>query len=99
MIVCAALHILMEKDNLDDIIVCGLHHSDCYYTLFHLNPDLSKDARKNGRITEGFITTDNHFLDRYQAYQHAIECGQLSAQLRHDKSEKKEIALYSEDLY
>ena len=94
MIICAAL--CLKPDN---IIICGLRHSDCYETLYCLNPDLSKKARKENLIIDGFITTENQFLDRAQAYQHALKCGQISSQLKHDKNERKENILYSEDLY
>lgn len=94
MIVCAALYIISEST-----IICGLRHSDCYSTLYSLNNELYKRAGKEGLFIEGFITTENNFLDRTQAYLHAINCGQISAQLRHDKSLKRENLLYSEDLY
>ena len=96
MIVCAALKI---RDGIYEYTVCGLRHSDCYATLFDLNKELSKKARANSAVVEGFLTTDNEFLDRYEAYEHAKACGQIPAQLRYDKWIKHETALYSEDIY
>lgn len=96
MIVCAALQI---KDGIYTYVICGLRHADCYATLFDLNKELSKKARASSAVTEGFLTTNNEFLDRYDAYEHAKTCGQISAQLRYDKNQKHETALYSEDLY
>lgn len=96
MIVCAALQI---KDGINTYVICGLRHADCYETLYAIAPDLSKKVRINDSVTEGFITTDNIFLDRYAAYQQALSCGQIPAQLRYDKNRKHEVELYSEDLY
>lgn len=92
MIICAAIKI---KDN----IICGYRHSDCYETLYKLNSQLSKEARKQGLIIEGFLATNNRFLNRYEAYDEALHCGQLSAVNREYKTEQHESILYSEDLY
>ena len=96
MIVCAALQI---KGEINPYIICGLRHSDCFETLYRLNPELSRQARANGAIVQGFINTNGDFLDRYEAYIHACSCGQIPEQLRQDKEEKRETELYSEDLY
>ena len=99
MIICAALRIHIPDENTQPIIVCGYRHSDCYETLYKLNPKLSKEARKQGLITEGFLSTGNRFIDRYVAYSEAINCGQLSAANREYKHNNHEDMLYSEDLY
>lgn len=99
MVVCAALKIAHESNPKFDIVICGYRHSDCYEILFRLNPDLSRTARKEGKITEGFLATGNRFMDRTEAYTHANECGQTSAQARYDKAERRENELFSEDLY
>lgn len=43
--------------------------------------------------TQGFITDTGHFLDRINAKQHAIECGQLDPKKMHS------TILTSEDLW
>ena len=87
MILCAAL-------KLNDVIIpCHRHHNG-YEILHELGV---KNYR--GNIEEGFITTKNEFLNRKDAFNHAIECGQLSAVTRQYKREKFETELYSEDLY
>ena len=48
---------------------------------------------------EGFINHRGEFLTRDEAYNHAIECGQIPAELRHLKAQRNETALFSEDLY
>lgn len=42
---------------------------------------------------QGFLTDDNRFLNRYEAKEYAIKCGQLTSE------EIEYIELYSEDLW
>lgn len=88
MIICAAIRV-------DHIVICGLRHCDCYETLHDLNPLLST----NPNIEEGFISHNNVFLDREQAYRHADICGQLSETIREQKRLDRCLTLYTEDLY
>ena len=99
MVICAALEIAHENDPKFNLVICGYRHSDCFETLYRLNPDLSRAARKENRITEGFLVTGNRFMDREDAYKHAVDCGQISAQARYDKAARRESGLFSEDLY
>lgn len=96
MVICAALSIAQPSEN---IIVCGYRHFDCYETLYTLDEELSLHARKFNLITNGFLATGNRFLNREEAYQEALHCGQLSAVTRNEKEKKNEKTLYSEDLY
>lgn len=98
MIVCAALKI-DQPQPLGFIMICGLRHADCYETLYILNPELSKHARKWDLITEGFCNNNNEFKNREDAYQEALRCGQISVQAKYDKAQRHENLLYSEDLY
>ena len=87
MILCAAI-------KYKDIVIPCHRHCNGYEILYKLG---IKDYRNN--IETGFITTKNEFLNRKDAFNHAIECGQLSAVTRQYKREKFEADLYSEDLY
>ena len=98
MIIAAALKI-SQPPPLDYIQIVGLRHSNCYTTLQLLNPDLSKKAREENLITEGFIDHKNHFHTRREAYLIARDIGQLSWQNYYDKLNRNEFVLYSEDLY
>lgn len=91
MIICSAIR-------LGHMVICGLHHSDCYETLHELNPELSLAASRQG-VEEGFITHNNEFLNRTQAYTHARLCGQLSETIQEQKRIERFLQLYSEDLY
>ena len=45
-----------------------------------------------GNETQGFLTDEGYFLDRYDAAQHALKCGQV-------KKLQVPPRLYSEDLW
>ena len=92
MIICAAIKLKIADT---EQIVCGLRHSDCFKTIKQLNSSWA-----NASKTQGFITHTGEFLDRGQAWKHAIECGQLSlsAHWLH-KDNNWPAELVSEDLY
>jgi hypothetical protein len=69
----------------DGKVFTGKRHSDIIYQMI-----------RDGYIfdtscVQGFITIDGNFLDRFQAYNHALECRQVSP--------KGSKMLFSEDLY
>ena len=97
MIICSAIKV--QALNNEDVIICGYRHCDCLKSLYLLNPDLSKETRKNGTIEQGFLATGNRFLDRHSAFIHASECGQLSVSTKEFKESRGQKELYSEDLY
>ena len=94
MVVCAALK-LEACEPFDELIVpCFRHHHG--YKILH---DLTRDTKYKGHVIEGFMLSDGSFMDRVSAFQHALNCGQLSASTRQLKRERNESELYSEDLY
>ena len=95
MIICAAIKLKMNNLAGTEHIVCGLRHGDCFKSIEQLNSNW-----KNASKTQGFITHTGEFLDRGQAWVHAIECGQLSlsAHWLH-KDNDWPAELVSEDLY
>lgn len=87
MIKIAAIKVI--KNN-NEIIVSGKRHSDCYEILSRkYNIPF---ASKNYYIEEGFLTNDDKFVDRYEAYLIAIKNNQLI-------SNTTGPSLYSEDIY
>lgn len=66
-------------------------HADAFYIISQL---LDRDEIDKPRTEQGFLTHKGEFLDRYDAMQHAIACGQLPPDA--DKECKE---LYSEDLW
>lgn len=95
MIICAALKVEKYDDFFAETIVPCFRHGNGYEILHNL----CKNNKYKGHVTEGFMTHDGKFLDRVDAFEHAMMCGQLSATGREYKREHKENELYSEDLY
>lgn len=95
MIICAALKVEACED-FEEIVEPCFRHGNGYEIL----QKLSHGAKYKGHVTEGFITNKGDFLDRGDALQHAMDCGQLSATTRELKRREGETyELYSEDLY
>ena len=94
MIICAAIQLQYQRNgNTIKTVVPGLRHSNCH----ELMADLGVPSNRNE--IEGFIDNKGNFLDRYDAFCHALECGQLSDTVRVYKAERGERQLFSEDLY
>ena len=66
-------------------------HADAFYIISQF---LDADEIDKPRTEQGFLTHEDQFLNRYDAMQHAIACGQLPPDA--DKECKE---LYSEDLW
>ena len=95
MIICAAIQVIFRSrvGNEKTVIVPGWRHSSCW----ELMADLGVPADR--QEVEGFLDHKGAFLDRLEAFEHALQCGQLSDTTRTQKAERRERALYSEDLY
>ena len=96
MILCAAMKVSDERFKPDGFVVVPCWRHGLGYSLIHT---LTGGEVKRSQISEGFIDNKNQFLNRTDAFQHALDCGQLSASTRQLKSERNENELYSEDLY
>lgn len=94
MIICAAIELKNCPEYTDTVVPC-FRHGYGYEILHNL---MKCDAYKR-YTTEGFITHEGKFLNRQEALEHAINCGQLSQSNKWYKSDHKENELYSEDLY
>jgi len=88
MIICAAIRIDKE------IVIGCIRHGHGLAAVRSLNPDIGLT-----RIEQGFLTNECVFLNRIDAFEHALKCGQLSATAIHMKQDRNETELYSEDLY
>ena len=65
-IICAAMHYDNGKQYKQQplniqagIVVCGMRHGNCFVILHELFPAIDCD-----RVTQGFLTTQNRFVDR-----------------------------------
>ena len=95
MIICAAIKIQIEGLDHETIIPCRRHGDG-----FKLIKDFGLKPRVGYKeIEQGFITNFGEFLNRKDAYAHALKCGQISISVKAYKDEHEEDELYSEDLY
>jgi len=104
MIVCAAIKIFLISPLTgrpypcdDGIVIAGLRHANCYETIRDLK--MPHNGYDHELTVEGFINHRGDFLTREEAFEHALVCGQLPAQIRGDKGQVGEHQLFSEDLY
>lgn len=95
-ILCAAIHInddqkhISQPKNIESgFVICGWRHFNC----MHLCKAIGFDFKKfdsQGKVIQGFLTSDNLFVDRTEGAEIAINAGQV----------KEDVdVLYSEDLY
>ena len=94
-ILCAAIYIdtgrnykAQPKNIKSGYVVCGRRHHNCFQTLSLVDTD---EKESEHRIIQGFITSDNRFVDRIEAEGIAITAGQVTG--------RTEGMLMSEDLY
>lgn len=92
-IICAAIHFKTNKEEDErrpknistGFVVCGRRHHDCFGIICSTGFEFKKYKH-----IQGFITTNNLFVDRKEAAKIAFEAGQT------DTLKK---SLFSEDLY
>lgn len=71
------------------IVVCGRRHHDCFYIPYVFRNE-QKIVTADSRPIQGFLTSNNYFVDRKRAAEIAYESGQIT-ELKNE--------LYSEDIY
>lgn len=76
-----------DESYLNNIIIVGKRHCDCFEIAFKCGLKYA-----NRDVRQGFLTTKNRFLDRYEAKSLALANGQL-------KEDTMIAELYSEDLW
>lgn len=86
-ILCAAI-------DYEGLIISGHRHSDCYNVLRTLKPDAVDPERDK----QGFLTSENRFVHRKEAWDIAIRCNQVK--YGKDATDNgDESILISENLY
>ena len=97
MILAAAIKYHIERTN-KDVVLCGCRHGDIFMQLDLLGFD---PRREYEEVEQGFIDHRNNFLTREEAFEHAKQCGQLSAKIIHDRENGGcgGTQLISEDLW
>ena len=91
MIVSAAVKIKDLRQNKEIIIPCH-RHCDAFYILKQFNYKKDIDYKE---IAQGFLTEEDKFYNRVQAYDHALS----EWQLNEDVLEEHRKELFSEDLW
>ena len=81
----------VNKDH--GIVVCGLRHCDCFLMLSWLPEHVKGEDAFKDRI-QGFLTSDNRFVDRYEA----LDIANWEKQIPGIKHSPKD-QLCSEDMY
>ena len=91
--IASACVIIRTKEIYGDreIIIPCHRHADAFYIISQL---LDQDEIDKPRTKQGFLTHEDQFLNRYDAMQHAIRCGQVPP-----GADKLCAELYSEDLW
>ena len=91
---CASIENTFQRDGRTvSAVVPGYRHGDCWELMATLGVPADRQE------VEGFINHRGDFLDRYDAFNHAVRCGQLSDTTRMAKADRGERQLFSEDLY
>lgn len=89
---CVKFHTRPDSKFMGTVFDIPCHrHGDAFYIISQFVDTSELDKTKT---EQGFMTNDDRFLDRYEAMEHAIACGQLPPDA--DKECKE---LYSEDLW
>lgn len=105
-IICAANHYndgkkyVHEPVNITEgFVICGRRHHNCINTFAQMvGFPYSPEAQKlHNTEVQGFITTDNRFVTRQEAYKIAFEADQIIGPNKGYPT--NEIGLTSEDLY
>lgn len=95
-IICSAIHFDSEKKHVHQpkniehgLVICGRRHHNCFATFaaFHNSPE----ELLKYKITQGFLTNTDRFVDRKEALEIALKAGQTT--------KKNGSILISEDIY
>ena len=94
MIICAAVAVSFRRNGkIVEAVIPGWRHSDCWELMATLGVPNERQE------VDGFLNHKGEFLDRLEAFEHALVCGQLSDTTLVSKQERRERILFSEDLY
>jgi len=99
MIICAAIkyEIRIDKQTKREVILCGRRHGEIMAQLIAFGLTPADKGVRYFELCQGFISHRGEFLDRKQAYVHAVDCGQVGKQYVLDYGEQE--TLFSEDLW
>ena len=96
MIICAAIKVTDTATD-ESIMISGFRHGDCFKMIKHLEERWK--LKRSVCVVQGFMNHKGEFLDRKEAYKHAMDCGQINAHCVWAREDGMPEELYSEDLY
>ena len=92
-------YILCSAVKYNNGIVAGYRHSDCCNTIKSiLNGDMPKFVLQDDRSNQGFLTSENRFVDRKEAWKIAKKTNQIVFGYEASYNGEESI-LISENLY
>ena len=104
-ILCAAIHyddgIKYEHQPVNittGFVVAGRRHHNAILTLYLLRGEENLNKEYMGKDSQGFLTSDDRYVTRKEAFRIAKAAGQLLLPSMFDPSDN-DISLLSEDLY
>ena len=89
-ILCSAIYVDDERKyegqpkNIElGFVVCGRRHHNCFATIRMIFEELENliPYKKAGKVTQGFLTSDDIFLNRKDAFKVAKDAGQIKGKL------------------
>ena len=87
-ILCSAVHIDNKTQHLHQpiniktgFVICGRRHHNCFTSLAILDKEMSYKEKEH-KITQGFLTDTDIFVNREQAYVIALASGQVKEKPR-----------------
>lgn len=96
MILASAIKLHIDATD-EDVVLCGCRHGDIFLQIKQLGFGPHKGYKE---IAQGFIDHTGRFLNRKEALQHAIDCGQLCEKIADAKTSGRDFSqLISEDLW
>lgn len=82
------------KGNTYPIIMCGKRHCDVLEKMYNMHIEYDKQT-----ATQGFLTDNDIFVDRYEAFEIARAADQLLPEAKEEYKDKITTQLFSEDVW
>ena len=82
------------KDNTYPIIMCGKRHCDVLEKIYNMHIEYDKQT-----AAQGFLTDNDTFVDRYEAFEIARAADQLLPEAKEEYKDKIITQLFSEDVW
>ena len=92
-VVSAAIKFYIVDDEYPTIM-CGKRHSNVFEKMYDLHIKYDKQT-----AIQGFLTNENSFVDRYEAFEIARAADQLLPEAKEEYKDKIATQLFSEDVW